>query len=191
MTSTADRNQIDQTERGGPSDGAAPLCCQTKAIRPLCTNGSPAKAAQTGPLIGLLASVFVARLLSPQIRRYRPKVQVSSNQGGGWGVSPAIPLVANAVLALLWSFSAFGGWGRSAFCGTGVTRDRACADEIGAAVDISLVPAGAALLIVLVALAWPTIRRDIDRLDLLLTISGFLWVLAGGIVFLFGYLAQV
>jgi hypothetical protein len=38
-----------------------------------------------------------------------------SGRPNGWWISPAIPTIANCALAVLWVFSALGGWGDAAF----------------------------------------------------------------------------
>lgn len=105
-------------------------------------------------------------------------------------VSPAIPLVANAALAVLWWFSAFGGWGDLAFCGESGPRDPECLQGMDTAATVSLVPAGLALAVAAVSLAVPRVRRDIGRLDLMLTVSAFIWIVAEAILFFSGYRLQ-
>jgi hypothetical protein len=107
-----------------------------------------------------------------------------------WWISPAIPTIANGVLAALWGFSAFGGWGNAAFCHDGGPLDLQCADGFDTAIGISIVPALLAALIALGAWALPAVRRDSDLLDILLTGAAFLWVIAEGILFIGGYLVQ-
>jgi hypothetical protein len=125
-----------------------------------------------------------------RIARYRPFVQVMPERANGWWISPAIPTIANCVLAALWFFSALGGWGDAAFCGEDDRRDPGCSAGFDDAVRLS---APVALLAVgLVAAAWALhgIRRRPGRLDALLTVAAFVWVLAEAVLFVGGYLAK-
>jgi hypothetical protein len=105
-------------------------------------------------------------------------------------VSPALPTVANCLLALLWGFSTAGGWGEAAFCGEGVGRAPACAADFELAITLSMPPALLAAAVGLVSWALPGVRRRPQRLDALLTIAAALWVVAEGVLFIGGYVAK-
>lgn len=108
---------------------------------------------------------------------------------GRWRVSPALPAAANAVLVLLWLLSAYGGWGQSAFCtGDGAPADPACLAGFRAAVEYSLIIAVPALVLALAG--GLLLHDDPDALDVLLTATAGLWILAGAVVFIGGYLVQ-
>ncbi|WP_125621307.1 MULTISPECIES: hypothetical protein [Actinomadura] len=117
-------------------------------------------------------------------------MQVAPRRTGEWWISPAIPAVADVVLAALWTFTAFGGWGEQAFCEAGGVHDPACATSFQNSVLASLAVVIPAVAITLAALALPRVRRHPDRLGMMLTAAAFLWVGAEGILFLGGYLAQ-
>lgn len=108
----------------------------------------------------------------------------------GWWISPAIPTIANLALGLLWFFSALGGWGDAAFCGTGDAHDATCAADFELAVLLSAPVAIAAVVTVLTAWALPAVRNRPQRLDALLVAAAFAWVVAEGILFIGGYLVQ-
>lgn len=90
------------------------------------------------------------------------------------------------MLGALWIFAAFGGWGRQAFC----TADGSCADNVAAAVVVSLAPAALALLTALTGWAFRAVRDDPDRLDTVLSVAAVLWLLADAVVFIGGWLAR-
>ncbi len=94
------------------------------------------------------------------------------------------------MLALLWSFSALGGWGTAAFCGDPGQRDLDCADHYDLAVLLSVPLAAAAAALATAAWLTPAVRRSPDRLDALLTTAALLWVAAEAVLFVGGYLAQ-
>jgi hypothetical protein len=116
-------------------------------------------------------------------------VQASSGRQDRWWISPAIPTIANAALAALWGFSAFGGWSTSAFCGD-EARQQDCVDRIDLMATVSGVPAAVAAAMALGAWGLPSIRRDAGRLDSLLSLAAIIWVVAEAILFVGGYLAQ-
>lgn len=117
-------------------------------------------------------------------------MQVAPRRTGEWRISPAIPAVANLTLAALWMFTAVGGWGEQAFCGAGAVTDRTCAAGVHDAVLVSLAAVIPAAGIILMAAVLYTARREPERLTSLLTVAAILWVLAEGIVFFGGHLAQ-
>ncbi|GAA3222504.1 hypothetical protein GCM10010468_48330 [Actinocorallia longicatena] len=83
---------------------------------------------------------------------------------------------------MLWIFSAAGGWGGDAFC----TADRACLDDYRRAVELSValaVPAG-----IFGVLGWLLLRDHPQELDTLLLLTAALWIAAGAILFIGGYL---
>jgi hypothetical protein len=108
----------------------------------------------------------------------------------GWWISPAIPTIANVVLAVLWTFSALGGWGDAAFCGEDERHDPACGSDFDHAVQASAPLAVLAAVIAVTAWSLPSVRRRPDRLDAVLTGAAFVWVLAEGVLFIGGYLAK-
>jgi len=107
-------------------------------------------------------------------------------QQNGWWISPAIPTIANVLLGVLWGFSAFGGWGRTAFC----QHDPTCSDDFNSAIAVSVVPAVLAALLALSSWLLPVVRRDPALLDTLLTIGALTWVVAQGVLFIGGYIVQ-
>lgn len=112
-------------------------------------------------------------------------------RNNGWWISPAIPMIANAVLALLWGFSAFGGWGRTAFCDNDSgSLGAGCSGSFDTAAMVSAVPAFMALILSTGSWALPAVRRDPHLLDALLTIAALTWLLAEGVLFVGGWLAQ-
>jgi hypothetical protein len=117
-------------------------------------------------------------------------VQVISERPNGWWVSPALPTIANGLLAVLWGFSTAGGWGKAAFCGEDAQRDLVCASDFDLAVMLSLPPALLAATMVLVSWSVPGVRRRPQRLDALLTVAAAIWVVAEGILFIGGYAAK-
>ncbi|MFP3962451.1 hypothetical protein SMC26_08995 [Actinomadura fulvescens] len=117
-------------------------------------------------------------------------MQAMPGRSNGWWISPAIPTIANAVLAALWGFSALGGWGDAAFCGDANEYDATCGADFDVAVRLSAGPAGLAAVTALTAWALPSVRRDDDRLDTFLTVAAFLWVFAEGVLFIGGLVAK-
>jgi len=111
-------------------------------------------------------------------------------RSNGWWISPAVPTIANCVLALLWTFSAPGGWGDAAFCGDADAHDPGCAADFEHTVLFSVPVAVLAAAIAVTAWAMPGIRRNAGRLDVLLAMAALVWVLAEGVLFVGGYLAQ-
>ncbi|RAY11441.1 hypothetical protein DPM19_30975 [Actinomadura craniellae] len=101
-----------------------------------------------------------------------------------------LPTVANAIMAVLWAFSAPGGWGVTAFCGVPGSRDPGCADAYSLVALLSFVPAVLAILAALLAWMLPRIRRNPDRMDTVLLAGTLAWVAAGLVLFIGGYLAQ-
>src|ERR671915_2292631 len=93
---------------------------------------------------------------SGQRRGTVPRVQASPGRQNRWWISPAIPTIANIALAVLWAFSAFGGWGRTAFCGDEAAA-RDCTDGVGLAEAVSAVPA--AIEAALALGSWPAASR--------------------------------
>ncbi len=108
----------------------------------------------------------------------------------GWWVSPALPTIANCMLAVLWFFSAVGGWGDAAFCGEADRHDPGCAAGFDDAVRLSGAVALLAAALAVTAWALHGVRRRPGRLDALLTVAAFVWVLAEAVLFVGGYLAQ-
>jgi hypothetical protein len=122
------------------------------------------------------------------VSRYGPGVQVSPGRENRWWISPAIPTIANVALAVLWVFSAYGGWGAAAFCGD--TLRGSCADGVGLAAGVSVVPAAVAAALALGSWLSSAIRRDLDRLDGLLSLAAAGWLIAEAILVVGGYLAK-
>ncbi|WP_067833643.1 hypothetical protein [Actinomadura kijaniata] len=117
-------------------------------------------------------------------------MQAVPGRPNGWWISPALPTIANVLLAVLWLLSAFGGWGTTAFCGDPEQRDAVCADHYDVAVLISFLPALGAAALGVAAWTAPAIRRRPDRLDSVLAVSALLWVVAEAVLFVGGFLAK-
>lgn len=117
-------------------------------------------------------------------------MQATPGRPNSWWISPAIPTIANCVLAALWVFSAVGGWGDAAFCGEDEERDPGCGAGFQDAVRVSAPIAAVGAILAVTAWSVPRLRRRPDRLDALLTGAAFVWVLAEGVLFIGGYLAK-
>ena len=121
---------------------------------------------------------------------YRPFVQAAPGRANSWWISPAIPTIANGALAVLWFFSALGGWGDAAFCGEDDRHDPGCGAGFDDAVRLSSPVALLAAAVAVTAWAAHGVRRRPGRLDALLTVAAFVWVLAEAVLFVGGYLAK-
>ncbi|TDE22768.1 hypothetical protein [Actinomadura sp. 6K520] len=117
-------------------------------------------------------------------------MQVARSGTGEWRISPAIPAVADLALAVLWAFTALGGWAEQGFCRVDGVPDPTCAADVHNAVLVSLVAVIPAVGIILAACAFYRLRRDLHRVTGMLTAAAVLWVVAEGIVFLGGQLAK-
>ena len=117
-------------------------------------------------------------------------MQAMPGRSNGWWISPAIPTIANCALALLWFFSALGGWGDAAFCGDNDAHDPSCGAAFKDAVLFSIPVALVATTLAVAAWAMPTVRHNAGRLDALLTVAAVVWILAEGVLVIGGYLAQ-
>ncbi|MGC4954394.1 hypothetical protein ACLQ2P_14375 [Actinomadura citrea] len=117
-------------------------------------------------------------------------MQAMSGRPNGWWISPAIPTIANCALAVLWVFSALGGWGDAAFCGEDEGRDPGCGAGFADAVRVSAPVAVIAAAVAVTAWSMPGVRRRPSRLDVTLTVAAFVWVIAEGVLFIGGYLAK-
>ncbi len=113
-----------------------------------------------------------------------------SERPNGWWISPAIPTIANCALAALWIFSALGGWGEAAFCGEDEGHDPSCAAGFDDAVRVSAPVAVIAAALAVTAWTVPAVRRRPYRLDVLLAVAAFTWVIAEGVLFVGGYQAK-
>lgn len=111
-------------------------------------------------------------------------------RSNGWWISPAIPTIANCLLAALWGFSALGGWGDAAFCGEAEEHDLNCSAAFDDAVLVSAIPGLSAVVMAVGAWVLPRVRRDADRLDGMLTAAAVVWIVAEAVLFVGGYLAQ-
>ncbi|GAA0551163.1 hypothetical protein [Actinomadura livida] len=98
--------------------------------------------------------------------------------------------MANLALAVLWAFTALGGWAEQGFCGADGVPDPVCAADVHNAVLVSLAAVVPAVGIILTAFAFHRLRREPYRVTGLLTAAAILWVIAEGIVFLGGHLVQ-
>jgi hypothetical protein len=105
-----------------------------------------------------------------------------------WWVSPAVPTIGNAALLVLWVFSAFGGWGATAFCGELAGAD--CRAGFEATVALSVPIAALSAAIAVAAWAVPWIRRNPARLGGALVVAALGWVIAEGLLFGGGWMAQ-
>jgi hypothetical protein len=108
---------------------------------------------------------------------------------GCW-LSPVIPTIGNVALAVLWAFSAYGGWGITAFCDGGPGSAAGCRAGFGATVAISIPVAALGAALVLAAWTIPYVRRRPRRQLLGLLIAALSWVLAEAVLFAGGWLAQ-
>ncbi|MCP2337136.1 hypothetical protein [Actinomadura rupiterrae] len=117
-------------------------------------------------------------------------MQVMPGRSNGQWISPAIPTVANCVLAALWGFSAFGGWSDDAFCGQAPTHDAECGDAVLRYVWLSAPAAFVGAGISVMSWLLPGVRRRPDMLDRNLTIAVGFWVFAEAVMFVGGYLAK-
>lgn len=99
-----------------------------------------------------------------------------------------VPTICNAALLVLWLFSAFGGWGATAFCGDLAGAD--CLAGFDATVAISVPIATLAAVIAVAAWLVPWTRRSPDRLGAALVVAAFGWVVAEALLFGGGWLAQ-
>jgi hypothetical protein len=108
---------------------------------------------------------------------------------GRW-LSPAVPTVANVAIGVLWGFSAFGGWGRTAFCEVNGSVQAGCSEDFDLVIAVSSVPA--VLALALAALSWglPGVRKDAALMDLLLSVAAMAWAFAEIILSFGGYLIQ-
>jgi hypothetical protein len=132
-----------------------------------------------------------------------------------WWISPAIPTIGNLALSLLWAFSAFGGWGITAFCrptrGPAIGRaGRAeqvgqagqLADAVGQALDVECqtgfrttvavsVPMAVLAAVIGVA-AWtvPSVRRRPELMGGTLVVAALIWLIAEAVLFGGGWLVQ-
>lgn len=121
---------------------------------------------------------------------YVKGVEVMQSGTGRLRISPAIPTVANLALAALWACTALAGWGEQAFCGEAGHRAPECVDGFETAVLASLAVAVPAAVIAVGAWTLPAVRRNAARLEAALTLAALMWVVAEGVLFLGGSLAQ-
>lgn len=109
---------------------------------------------------------------------------------GCW-VSPVIPMIGNAALALLWALSAFGGWGLTAFCGDTASAAAAdCRTGFAAGVAVSIVPAAVGAGLAVAAWTVPYVARDPARQLRVSLVAALTWILAEAVLFGAGWLAQ-
>jgi len=128
--------------------------------------------------------------LSWGMRGYVKDVEVMQSGAGGLRVSPAVPTVANLALAVFWACTALAGWGEQAFCGEGGHRASECLEGFETAVLASLALAVPAAVVAVAAWTLPGARRNAARLEAMLTLAALMWVVAEGVVFVGGSLAQ-
>lgn len=100
-------------------------------------------------------------------------------------ISPVIPVVATLLLAALWGFSVFAGWGFEAFC-----SDRGCAERLGGVVRLSSLFAVVAACCTVGALLAPRTRSDKKRFTVLMAAAVTAWVIAEGILFAGGLIIR-
>ncbi|MDP9848487.1 hypothetical protein [Streptosporangium lutulentum] len=100
-------------------------------------------------------------------------------------ISPAIPVVANLLLAALWGFSVFAGWGPEAFCSEG-----GCVERLDGVSRLSALFAVIAACCTAGAWLAPRARRDEDRLTALMIAALAVWVIAEGILFVGGLIVR-
>jgi hypothetical protein len=112
----------------------------------------------------------------------------------GWQLSPLVPAVGVALLALLWLLSAAGGWATAAFC-SGQAAGASCRAHVAASVRPSALAAVVAVALAVAALLAPSAARSgaaaAQRLRLwLLAGSAACWVLALAVLFVAGEAAS-
>ncbi|MEV5571121.1 hypothetical protein AB0L06_13815 [Spirillospora sp. NPDC052269] len=105
-------------------------------------------------------------------------------------LSPAVPTIANCVLAALWGFSAFGGWSDDAFCGSGAAHETDCGDAVLRYAWLSASPAFVGAGIGLTSWLLPSVRRRPARLNRNLTVAIGFWVFAEAVMFVGGFLTK-
>ncbi|WP_436760860.1 hypothetical protein [Streptosporangium sp. V21-05] len=98
-------------------------------------------------------------------------------------MSPVIPVVAGLLLAALWGFSAFAGWGVEAFC-----SDPGCVARLDGVVRLSSLFAVVAACCMAAALPAPRGARR--RFTALMTAAVVAWVVAGGVLFAGGLIVR-
>jgi hypothetical protein len=114
--------------------------------------------------------------------------ELSSGRDGCW-LSPVIPAIGNVALAVLWAFSAYGGWGIAAFCDGGPVA-AGCRAGFGTTVLISMPAAALGAALAVAAWSVPYLRRRPKRQLAALLIAALSWVLAEAVLFGGGWLAQ-
>jgi hypothetical protein len=100
-------------------------------------------------------------------------------------ISPMIPTVANLLLAALWGFSVFAGWGLEAFC-----SEDGCVDRMGEVARVSSLFATVAACCTAGAWIAPCARRDEGRFTALMVAAVAAWVVAEGILFIGGLIVR-
>jgi hypothetical protein len=100
-------------------------------------------------------------------------------------ISPVIPTVANLLLAALWGFSVFAGWGLEAFC-----SESGCVDRMGGVARASALFAAVAACCTAGAWLAPGARRDKGRFTALMVAAVIAWVVAEGILFVGGMIVR-
>ncbi|MFD1939160.1 MULTISPECIES: hypothetical protein [Nonomuraea] len=98
-------------------------------------------------------------------------------------ISPVIPTVASLLLAALWGLSVFAGWGLEAFCTDGETSV-ACAERLDSVSTLSGLFAVLAAFLTVSAWLFPA------RFAVLIGSAVLAWVIAEGVLFVGGMLAQ-
>lgn len=98
------------------------------------------------------------------------------------GIPPLLPTVASLLLAALWGFSVFAGWGLEAFCATGEVAP-ACAERLGTVSAVSGLFAVTAAICTAGAWILPA------RFGPLMSAAIASWVAAEAVLFVGGMLA--
>ncbi|WP_440103492.1 hypothetical protein [Streptosporangium sp. H16] len=100
-------------------------------------------------------------------------------------ISPVIPAVASLLLAALWGFSVFAGWGFEAFC-----SDPGCVAGLAGVVRLSSLFAVVAACCTVAALLAPGRRDAGSRFTALMTAAVIAWVVAEGVLFAGGLIVR-
>ncbi|MER5651324.1 hypothetical protein [Streptosporangium sp. NPDC002524] len=100
-------------------------------------------------------------------------------------ISPVIPVVVGLLLAALWGFSAFAGWGVEAFC-----SDPGCVARLAGVVRLSSLFAAVAACCTAAALPAPGKRGAGSRFTALMTAAVVAWVIAEGVLFAGGLIVR-
>ncbi|SDH45387.1 hypothetical protein SAMN05421505_11631 [Sinosporangium album] len=97
--------------------------------------------------------------------------------------------MASLLLAVLWGFSVFAGWGLEAFCPI-EKRDGGCFARLGVVAAVSSLFAMVAGCCTAAAWLAPSVRREVARFRVAIGVAIAAWVAAEGTLFIGGMLIQ-